>query len=82
MKIDVNNKDLGFFTQEPITVQSITREGEVLFCNHAGAGEQDLISEMYNPVTEEHKQWTTSVLVCDKCGAVKRKYEDWEQVDV
>lgn len=75
-KIFVKTHDFGFWTQEPVTVQ-VKYNGELMSCDHAGATEEEIINEMYNPVTEEHKQWTTPILVCDKCGSTKRPDENW-----
>lgn len=76
-KIYVRSFDHGFWTEEPVTVQ-IKYKGELISCDHAGAVEEESLSEMYNPVTEEHKQWTTNILVCDRCGAVNKGDEVWE----
>lgn len=73
MKIFVNNKDLGFFTQEEITAQIVSPEGELLFCNHAGAVEEHQEDDFLGTPIDRY------VTFCDKCEAYKREGDNyWE----
>lgn len=80
-KIFIKNKDLGFFTEHPITAQKFQRvdgELELVWCNHAGAYTDSIEVCDYK---SEGNDWVTydDVLVCDRCGAFKRDYENyWE----
>lgn len=85
MKIQVNFKDYGFFSQTPITVQRIDwhkDEGEgykdVLWCNHDGHEIQENTRQIIN-VDSQDQEWTTNDLVCDKCEAYKPEHEDYWQ---
>lgn len=72
MKINVIKKDLGYFTQEPITVQRIEKlddeDTEVVFCTHAGAVEEE--KETW-PTNYDDRTYIVTTLVCDRCGAYK-----------
>lgn len=69
MNIHVINKDLGFFTQEPITVQRFhSFDRELEWCNHAGAETQETENTIYRP-DDTDTVWIAKTLVCDKCGA-------------
>jgi len=85
MKILVNNKDYGFFSAQPITVQVIDWHRDedepyedVLWCNHDGAEEEeDAIHHAFN--NGSNSEYTVSLLKCNKCEAYKRADADrWE----
>lgn len=84
MKIYVHNKDLGFWTQEPIPVTRYATQydeddfdRELVWCNHAGAEEEEVENEI-NRIDQPDITWTDRVLVCRKCGAYKfEKETDW-----
>lgn len=77
MKINVTNKDLGFFTQDFISVKRL-EGGEIIFCNHAGANEEEVINYYYTPDARD-LEWKSTLLVCDKCEAYKPDNQDyWE----
>lgn len=77
MKIDVQNKDLGFFTQSLITAQR-REDGEVVWCNHHGAV-QETVENQIDRIDEPDITWKSSVLICDKCSAYKLEGDDWWQ---
>lgn len=90
MKISVLSKDLGFWSQVPITVQRFDKiaymdgpddfeyEEELIWCNHAGATSEDIENEIINPNGADHV-WLTKVSVCDKCDAFQRDNDEWWQ---
>lgn len=74
--IHIQNKDLGFWTQEHITVQRFIPaedkedEPELVWCNHDGAEEEELTNHV--PVVDGYDmEWSAWVLICDKCPAQK-----------
>lgn len=72
-KIFINNKDLGFLTQEEVTVQRfeiVDGERELVWCNHAGAIEESVENEMTNPNGHDITWWD-KIVVCDKCEAYR-----------
>lgn len=84
-KVNIRNHDLGFWTEEPITVQIIDWHKDeeepykdVLWCNHARAEEEEVHNEI--PVVDgQDISWTDKVLVCMKCGAYRLPgNEYWE----
>lgn len=65
--ITINNKDLGFLTQEPITVQrfeTVDDDGtqELVYCDHARSTELE---------EESLSGHAFMVMYCDKCPASK-----------
>jgi hypothetical protein len=81
MNVFVRNYDLGFFTQEPITVQKFEIEDDepvVSWCNHAGA-ESETVENQIDRIDEPDICWTSTIMVCDKCGAYKLEGESWWQ---
>lgn len=78
MRIVVDNKDYGFFSEKPITVQVIDPNEGVVWCNHDGAEEETVSFDHYNPDGQDMTH-TENITYCDKCEAFKREYEDeWE----
>lgn len=80
-KIYIKNEDLGFWTETPITVQSFEiidkDEIDLVWCNHAGAIEEEHDGEVYNPNGTYH-EWTQRVIVCNKCDAWRDALlDDW-----
>ena len=85
MKIFVKSEDFGFWTQEDITVQRVDfHEDEdepykdVLWCNHAGATEEDTESE-YMRSDGTVMEISNKALICDKCYAYKCLDEEYWQ---
>ena len=75
--IYVQNKDFGFLTETPITVQKteqIDGETAVVFCNHAQAEERE-IEQQVDRQDQPDIVWTDHILVC-KCGAYKFEYDN------
>jgi len=66
MKIQVSNRDFGFFSSQPITVYRVENDDDdtIVWCNHWGATVED-VEDYYGHVTTQE--------FCDKCGA-------WRQV--
>lgn len=78
MKINVLNKDFGFLTEEAITVQRYDFEGNLVFCNHAGAIEETASVDIPR-IEQQDISFMVTTLVCDKCEAYQRQGEDqWE----
>lgn len=80
--ISVKNKDLGFWTQEPISVkrmETINDEGEqeVIYCNHDGAEEREVENETYR-ADQPDIVWTSRPLICE-CGAYKLEGDNYWQ---
>lgn len=72
MKVYVKSLDMGFWTQEPITVARYQVDGdekELVWCNHAGAEEEEVENQIYR-IDHPDIVWTDKVLVC-KCGAYR-----------
>jgi len=84
MKISVLNKDLGFLTEKPITVQRFEFDGqedELVWCNHAGAIEEEVDNEIPN-INGRDIAWTDRVLVC-KFGAYRFLEQDnWQDAPI
>lgn len=79
MKIAVINHDLGFFTQQSITVQHF-EDGELAYCDHAGAVTEPVEIESINIEGPDDVQ-VPEMEVCDKenCGAYRYVGErTWE----
>lgn len=80
-QIFINNKDLGFWTQQEITAQRfelIDGDPELCWCNHAGAI-QETVHNQIDRIDEPDICWTSTILVCDKCPAWRKEYEPyWE----
>lgn len=81
MHIHIQNRDLGFFTQEAVTIQKFeVTDGEktLVWCNHAEAETQEIVNEIYRP-DQADIVWKSSVLVCYRCGAYKGEDNNfWE----
>ena len=90
-QIFVHNKDFGFFTQEPITVQrkevisedfNGEQETDVVWCNHAEAEEVEE-EHQTNNIDAPDMVWTDKALVCHKCKAYKFDGDtDWQNAPV
>lgn len=84
-EIFVHNKDLGFWTQTPITAQRfelVDGELELVWCNHAGSESEEIESSIINPNGADHV-WYTMIEVCDKCDAIKRPGDNyWEDAPI
>lgn len=82
MQIHVKNKDYGFFSEQPITVTRL-EDGEIVYCNHAQAVEEEFSQEFsFNDGT--YVEVNKSFLKCYKCGAFKDLTylnNDWEYID-
>lgn len=80
MKVYVKSLDMGFWTQEPITVARYQVDGdekELVWCNHARAEEEEVENNVPRP-DQPDIVWTDRVLVCRKCGAYKfEKETNW-----
>ena len=66
--ITILNKDLGFFTESTVTIQRFDEEGDLIWCNHAGAEEEEAYNQV-DRVDQSDLTWTEIIKVCDKCGA-------------
>lgn len=83
MRIYVNNKDYGFLTQEPITIQRFADDSkeDLLWCNHAGAEEVKQENQI-NRIDQPDIVWTDKIMVC-KCGAYRFEFSDfWEDCPI
>lgn len=78
MQIQVLNKDLGFFTATPITVQRRDTDGEILWCNHAEADTESELVHVPNPHGQDD-EYTVNYEVCKKCNMFRRENDtEWE----
>lgn len=71
MKIAIRDRQYGFFSTQPITVQKL-EDGLVTSCNHDGYYEEDLPQERIAS-DGTVREWTIKAELCDKCYA-------WRQV--
>lgn len=70
-KIYVRSEDLGFFTQEEVTVVIRDENNEILYCTHAGAKEETETHHYYTPDARD-LEYEVTISVCDKCEAWKK----------
>ena len=81
-QINIRNYDLGFLTAEHVTAQKFAKEdGEivVIWCNHAGAIQEEIEDEIYVPGGID-RVVITRALVCDKCGAYQPEGQtEWQE---
>lgn len=74
MKVLVRNRDYGFFSAHPVTVQ-VKYHGHLINCNHDGYEEEDYVGEMIGR-DDSIRRWYEKHEVCDKCYAWRVKGED------
>lgn len=67
MKILVKNRDYGFFTAKPVTVQ-VKYKGQLISCNHDGYEQEDYHGE-YLASDDTVRHYYERHEVCDKCHA-------------
>lgn len=79
--INVRSRDLGFFTQSPITAQrfdEVDGEQALVWCDHAGAIQETDTVE-HPRIDEPDIVYDVELMVCDKCPAWRRVGETaWE----
>lgn len=76
MKIAVRNRDFGFWSAKPVTVQ-VKYLGHLISCNHDGYEEEDYVGEALRP-DDTIRRWFEKHEVCDKCYAWRVKGdEEW-----
>ncbi len=87
MNIKVLSQDLGFWTEEAVTVQRFMPavgdyEKELIWCNHAGHTEERVECANINPNGQD-SVWYENIQYCDKCPAWKRSDEiEWQDAPV
>ena len=69
INIPVQNKNFGWWSQEPITVYR-KEDDTIIWCNHHGATEECQENTIHR-IDEPDIAWQTSVEICDKCQAYK-----------
>lgn len=70
MHINIKSNQYGFFSEEPITVTRSDYAGELVWCDHAQADEEQFSGEHYfddGTFVEVNRRF----LKCYKCGAWK-----------
>lgn len=85
-KITILNKDLGFWTQEPITVQRFHTvnypdgdfEKELVWCNHADAELISVYGEA-SRLTKPDITIITKIWICPKCEAYRQDGDSYWQ---
>lgn len=75
-KIYVRNHDHGFWTEEPVTVKR-KEDGNIIYCDHAGAVEEEQENVMYRPDGRDIV-WTSRALICG-CGAYQLENDNYWQ---
>lgn len=82
--IAIMNRDLGFFTEKPITAQRfevVDEDGtrELVWCNHAGAEVEEVENDIIRPEGID-SVYISRYLQCDKCEAYKPEGTDhWHE---
>lgn len=84
-QIYIKNKDLGWWSEQPITVQRFETiyneddfDKELVWCNHAGFEEKEVENEYHTPDART-LEWTDRILICPKCGAYKMVWDEYWQ---
>ena len=75
-KIPVKNKDLGFWTQEPITVYR-KEDDTIVWCNHDGYTTETEENTIYR-IDSPDLTFNTVVDTCNKCSAWRTLDEPWQ----
>lgn len=86
MKIQVNSKDFGWLSAQPITIQKFDEyddDGEhyqeLLWCNHAGAEETTIDCGYPDSIIGDFVDDDRQALVCDKCESYRfLDRDEWE----
>lgn len=74
MKIAVRNRDYGFFSAQPVSVQ-VYHKGYLISCNHDGYFEDEYDTDIIRSDDTIRTVWNTYE-VCDKCNAYRQLGEE------